>query len=144
MSSCIHIANICGGKYDKLIDISRRVYSPQGLAPTIHTSGGGQQEPKIMEELTGKVRKLTPKECWRLMGFTDEDFAKVRPIMSDTQLYKQAGNSIVVQVIEGILKELFKKELNNNDKEEGNSEVGEGNWEIIKSYTIYEQRTFPI
>ena len=40
------------------------------------------------------------------MGFTDEDFGKVRPIMSDRQLYKQAGNSIVVNVLEGILKNL--------------------------------------
>ena len=48
------------------------------------------------------VRKLTPRECWRLMGFTDSDFDKAQAVCSDTQLYKQAGNSIVVQVLEGI------------------------------------------
>jgi DNA (cytosine-5)-methyltransferase 1 len=49
------------------------------------------------------LRKLTPRECWRLMGFTNEDFDKVKDINSDTQLYKQAGNSIVVTVMERIL-----------------------------------------
>lgn len=54
-----------------------------------------------------RVRKLTPKECWRLMGFDDEDFEKARAVCSDTQLYKQAGNSIVVDVLEGILGSLL-------------------------------------
>jgi hypothetical protein len=40
---------LSGGKWDKLHDISRRVYSGDGVAPTIHTSGGGQQEPKVLE-----------------------------------------------------------------------------------------------
>ena len=53
------------------------------------------------------VRKLTPRECWRLMGFTDIDFDKAQAVCSDTQLYKQVGNSIVVQVLEGILKNLI-------------------------------------
>ena len=52
-----------------------------------------------------KIRKLTPKECWRLMGFDDEDFHKAQAVpTSDTQLYKQAGNSIVVNVLENIFK----------------------------------------
>ena len=53
------------------------------------------------------IRKLTPKECWRLMGFADEDFEKVSKVNSNTQLYKQAGNSIVVNVLEAIFKNLF-------------------------------------
>ena len=54
------------------------------------------------------IRKLTPKECYRLMGFSDEDFEKSAQVpTSNTQLYKQAGNSIVVNVLEEILKELF-------------------------------------
>ena len=55
-----------------------------------------------------KIRKLTPKECWRLMGFDDEDFEKASKVNSNTQLYKQAGNSIVVNVLEAIFKELIK------------------------------------
>ena len=55
-----------------------------------------------------RIRKLTPKECWRLMGFDDYDFEKAEKIgMSNTQLYKQAGNSIVVNVLEKILKQLL-------------------------------------
>ena len=45
-----------------------------------------------------KIRRLTPLECWRLQGFRDKDFFKVKD-MSDTQLYKQAGNSITVDVL---------------------------------------------
>ena len=55
----------------------------------------------------GAFRKVTPLECWRLMGFDDSDFQKASEVCSDTQLYKQAGNSIVVNVLEGILKNLF-------------------------------------
>lgn len=54
-----------------------------------------------------RIRKLTPKECWRLMGFDDADFDKAAKVNSNTQLYKQAGNSIVVNVLEAILKELL-------------------------------------
>lgn len=54
-----------------------------------------------------RIRKLTPKECWRLMGFDDEDFEKAAKVNSNTQLYKQAGNSIVVNVLEAILSNLL-------------------------------------
>lgn len=57
-----------------------------------------------------RIRKLTPLECWRLMGFDDEDFYKAKSVgISNTQLYKQAGNSIVVNVLESILRELIYK-----------------------------------
>lgn len=54
-----------------------------------------------------RIRKLTPKECWRLMGFSDDDFDKAEKINSNTQLYKQAGNSIVVNVLMAIFKQFF-------------------------------------
>lgn len=54
-----------------------------------------------------RIRKLTPKECWRLMGFEDKDFEKAAKVNSNTQLYKQAGNSIVVNVLEAILTNLL-------------------------------------
>lgn len=57
-----------------------------------------------------RIRKLTPLECWRLMGFDDADFEKAQKVNSNTQLYKQAGNSIVVNVLEGILKNLLTEE----------------------------------
>lgn len=54
-----------------------------------------------------RIRRLIPKETWRLMGFDDEDFEKAEKVNSNTQLYKQAGNSIVVNVLEAIFRELL-------------------------------------
>lgn len=55
-----------------------------------------------------RIRKLTPKECWRLMGFEDVDFEKAKSAgVSNSQLYKQAGNSIVVDVLYYIFKNLY-------------------------------------
>ena len=53
-----------------------------------------------------RIRKLTPKECWRLMGFTDEDFEKASKVNSNSQLYKQAGNGVTVNVVYEIGKAL--------------------------------------
>ena len=58
-----------------------------------------------------KIRKLTPKECMRLMGVSDGDFGKMKEAgISDSQLYKMAGNSIVVPVLEGIFTQMFRKD----------------------------------
>ena len=54
-----------------------------------------------------RIRKLTPLEVWRLMGFTDEDFHKAEKVNPDTKLYKQAGNSIVVNVLEAVFKQML-------------------------------------
>ena len=54
-----------------------------------------------------RIRKLTPLECWRLMGCSDGDFHKAQKVNSNTQLYKQAGNAIVVDVLEAIFNKLF-------------------------------------
>lgn len=53
-----------------------------------------------------RIRKLTPRECWRLQGFPDWAFDKAQEVNSNSQLYKQAGNSVTVNVIEAIAKEL--------------------------------------
>ena len=55
-----------------------------------------------------KIRKLTPLECYRLMGFDDQDYIKASSLNSNAQLYKQAGNSIVVNVLYYIFKQLLK------------------------------------
>ena len=65
----------------------------------------GQMYGKVLNDL--RIRKLTPKECWCLMGFDDEDFYKAEAVNSNSQLYKQAGNSIVVDVIVKIYEKLF-------------------------------------
>ena len=71
----------------------------------------------VTHDIPYRVRKLTPKECWRLMGFSDQDFECAKAAMneniyggkdrSSSQLYKQAGNSIVVNVLEHIMKSLY-------------------------------------
>lgn len=52
------------------------------------------------------IRKLTPKECFRLQGWDDEDFEKAQLVNSDSQLYKQAGNGVTVNVIEAIARNM--------------------------------------
>lgn len=89
----------------KGLDCIKRVYSVDGLSPTISTMQGGNRQPKIHEST--RIRRLTPLECWRLMGFDDEDFHKAEKVNSNTQLYKQAGNSIVVNVLEAIFKQMI-------------------------------------
>jgi DNA (cytosine-5)-methyltransferase 1 len=78
----------------------KRVYSVEGACPTLTTMGGGHRQPKILTD-DGRVRKLTPYECWLLMGFTPEQFDKVKGL-SNTQLYKQAGNTIAVPCLSAI------------------------------------------
>ena len=134
----------------------RRVYNEEGLSPTLNTMQGGNTQPKILYKVKQatkqgydiaeegdsinleqpnstirrgrvgnkiantltcscnqavvneyRIRKLTPKECWRLMGFKDEQFLKAEQVCSNSQLYKQAGNSIVVNVMEEIFKNLI-------------------------------------
>ena len=81
-----------------------RVVDSSGIAPTVKENHGTVTATNV----DFKIRKLTPKECWRLMGFSDEDFQKASDTgLSNTQLYKQAGNSIVVDVLEKIFKNLF-------------------------------------
>lgn len=90
----------CKGWYE----IETRVHSSEGIAPTMET----RNRSKWLDEKEFKIRKLTPLECWRLMGFDDKDFYNAQALgISDSQLYKQAGNSIVVNVLYAIFKNLF-------------------------------------
>lgn len=106
------------------------VYETDGIAPTIRAYQGGGLEPKIIQRGHGynqggehdiaptltsnryhennhlsdgfRIRKLTPKECWRLQGFPDWTFDKAQEVNSNSQLYKQVGNSVTVNVISAI------------------------------------------
>lgn len=83
-----------------------RVYDIDGISPTLNTMQGGGREPKIL--IDKKIRKLTPRECWRLQGFPDWAFDKAQEVNSNSQLYKQAGNSVTVNVIKVIAERLDK------------------------------------
>ena len=165
MKKCVQVARLTNVKFEQ----QSRVYSIEGLSPTITTIGGrggkimdnrpiirvaeatkkGYAEATIGDSINiaypnsktrrgrvghgvaqtltccqqqavvterkdemgkSQIRKLTPRECWRLMGFDDSDFDKAQAVNSDTQLYKQAGNSIVVNVLEAILGNLLVEE----------------------------------
>lgn len=90
----------------------RKQNSDNNLSPTLDTRCdclGIAVKGENMNSL--RIRKLTPRETWKLMGFDDSDFDKVKNINSKAQLYKQAGNSIVVNVLVEILRELLKNEM---------------------------------
>ena len=85
-----------------------RVYDGEGIAMCHPANLPNGSYYYGFDELSNlRIRKLTPKECFRLMGFDDEDFDKASKVNSNAQLYKQAGNSIVVNVLMEILKQLF-------------------------------------
>lgn len=83
------------------------VVNPNGIAPTIMENHGKILKVMKKEDKPIRIRKLTPKECWRLMGFSDDDFEKAKQVCSDSQLFKQAGNSIVVDVLMNIFKTML-------------------------------------
>lgn len=85
---------------------SGRVYSDEGVCPTLDTMGGGGREPKIAQKLT--IRKLTEYECGKLMGFDRRDFEKMAEAgLSRSTLYHSAGDSIVVNCLIGIFGQLL-------------------------------------
>ena len=89
----------------------RKQSSDNNISPTLDTRCdclGITVKGKNMNSL--RIRKLTPRETWRLMGFDDSDYDKVKGINSKAQLYRQSGNSIVVNVLVEILRELLKNE----------------------------------
>lgn len=81
------------------------VYSDNDSMATLTAGTHGYANPHICTQY--RIRKLTPRECWRLMDFSDEDFDKAEEVNSNTQLYKQAGNSIVVNVLTAIMGQMF-------------------------------------
>ena len=82
-------------------DLSNAIY----VVENTNSSGNGMNG-QVYDSKGFRIRKLTPKECWRLQGWNDEDFEKAAKVCSDSQLYKQAGNGVTVNVIYEIAKRL--------------------------------------
>lgn len=77
----------------------------QGICNTLTSV---QKDNMVLEKCNKyRIRKLTPIECWRLMGFSDEDFHKAEEANSNSQLYKQTGNSIVKNVLMAIFGQMI-------------------------------------
>ena len=97
----------------KGIDMTKRIYSDYGLCPTLNSMTGGNLQPKFItienDELI--IKKLSPLECWRVMGYSDEDFYKAKNIgnLSNAKLYERAGRGIVVPMLEKVFEELVLK-----------------------------------
>lgn len=81
------------------------VISDDGLSSTLQAGTHGYANKCIATQY--RIRKLTPRECWRLMDFKDSDFEKAQEVNSNTQLYKQAGNSIVKNVLVAIFGQMI-------------------------------------
>lgn len=96
------IINPLKGKTSNGWHFEQNVYTQNSILRALKAGGGSGNIPKIIDLDRKTIRKLTPLECWRAMGCSDEDFYKAQSVNSNTQLYKQAGNAIVVNVLEGI------------------------------------------
>lgn len=90
-----------------VVDAFNKKVLKDGISPTITTRPEGKKTAILPVTQQYRIRKLTPKECWRLMGYTDEDFEKAAKVNSNTQLYKQAGNAIVKQVLMAIFSQMI-------------------------------------
>lgn len=106
-------------------DQCRRVYSTDGIAPTLTTSGGGQREVKIFDTKRLRVRKLTPKEYGILQAFPMDDWKQV---VSDSQAYKQFGNAVTTTVFTAIAEEIAKSIYAAEESEEQNMEAENKNF----------------
>lgn len=83
------------------------IWDKYGVAPTLDTCQGGYRQPLVVDG--SRIRKITPKEAWRLQGMSDEDYQKaVDAGLSNTKLYERAGRAIVVPMLEAVFKRLLK------------------------------------
>lgn len=95
-------------KYGDTIDAFNKRVNKSGYSPTLTTRPEGFKTAILPVTNSLRIRKLTPKECFRLMGFDDSAYEAASKIVSNSQMYKQTGNSIVVDVLYYILVELYK------------------------------------
>lgn len=101
----VRIGNIYGEQFGS--GYAGNVWDQDSISPTIMTAQGGNRQPLVVDNVKWRIRKLTPKECWRLMSFSDEDCNRASKYVSDSALYKQAGNSIVTSCLVAIFYSLL-------------------------------------
>ena len=104
----VRIGNIYGEQFGT--GYAGNVWDQDSVSPTIMTAQGGNRQPLVVDNVKWRIRKLTPKECWRLMGFSDKDCDRASKYVSDSALYKQAGNSIVTSCLVAIFYSLLLKD----------------------------------
>ncbi|HFH8178045.1 TPA: DNA cytosine methyltransferase, partial [Streptococcus agalactiae] len=94
---------------------TRRARVGKGIAHNL--SCGGQMGAVVWKGRVVKIRRLTPRECFRLQGFSDDLFDKAQAVNSDAQLYKQAGNGVTVTVVYAIGKAILEANKSANNKQ---------------------------
>ncbi|MDY4577983.1 MAG: DNA cytosine methyltransferase [Anaerobutyricum hallii] len=104
----VRIGNIYGEQFGT--GYAGNVWDQDSVSPTIMTAQGGNRQPLVVDNVKWRIRKLTPKECWRLMGFSDKDCNHASKYVSNSALYKQAGNSIVTSCLVAIFYSLLFKD----------------------------------
>lgn len=104
----VRIGNIYGEQFGT--GYAGNVWDQDSVSPTIMTAQGGNRQPLVVDNVKWRIRKLTPKECWRLMGFSDKDCDRASKYVSGSALYKQAGNSIVTSCLVAIFYSLLFKD----------------------------------
>ena len=92
--------------------VDEKYYLSQDIQDRFHYTDTNGENDKMQNKFT--IRKLTPTECWKLQGFESEDCEKARNVgVSDTNLYKQAGNGIVTNCVELLFEHLYKAQVDN-------------------------------
>lgn len=115
---CHNIGEITGGAYANIHEQCRRIWGTDGASPTCTVHTGGGHDIKMAEETPHfRIRKLTERECYRLMGMADEDSAKLIATQNKTSLYHLAGDSIVTTVLMAIFGEMFGMDWESKVKE---------------------------
>lgn len=98
------LGNIYGEQFST--GFAGNVWDSENTSPALMTMAGGNRQP-LLPDSNLRIRKLTPKECFRLMGVKDAEFERVRQHQSDSTLYHLAGDSIVTTVLMAIFGELL-------------------------------------
>ena len=101
----VRIGNIYGEQFGT--GYAGNVWDQESVSPTIMTAQGGNRQPLVVDNVKWRIRKLMPVECYKLMAFTKTDCQKASHYVSDSTLYKTAGNSIVVNVLVAIFSSLL-------------------------------------
>lgn len=101
----VRIGNIYGEQFGT--GYAGNVWDQDSVSPTIMTAQGGNRQPLVVDNVKWRIRKLMPVECYKLMAFTKTDCQKASHYVSDSTLYKTAGNSIVVNVLVAIFSSLL-------------------------------------
>lgn len=118
-----------------IIDAFNQKVLTDGISPTITTRPEGKKTAILPVVERYRIRKLTPRECFRLMNVEEEQFNRAEKVVSNSQLYKVAGNAIVVSVLCALF-----SQLGIQGKKKWNDMTEDERLQIVHKGTIFEKR----